>query len=330
MSSVLTRTTTVVYLFLVLGSVFGYHLQKPKNNAQSNRRNFLAFVTGSVTASALVTENPANAIISSKYCAYGSGEGCEDLAEGNEFIQQLQARSAANKEKNESVGAQRRKSSDETCWTTYHNDLPLKIPRRAKLNSFCWIFFRSVLSHRSSVLYSQDALYSFYMKNYPDVFAVSGKTMVKKPDGSFMLLNGEELMALKKENKIGVENMKAMGGKVSDMTQKPVLVLKEWTRSTRNSDAFVQRIQYTQQEGCLESISILRENCEILWDRRCVFISSTWSVQEKILCLLVCLCWNLQLRESVSRGAFPLLNLQAIAPQMIPKPNHQLSDIAMP
>ena len=51
--------------------------------------------------------------------------------------------------------------------------------------------------------------------------------MVKKPDGSFMLLNGEELMALKKENKIGVENMKAMGGKVSDMTQKPVLVLKE-------------------------------------------------------------------------------------------------------
>ena len=65
------------------------------------------------------------------------------------------------------------------------------------------------------------------MKNYPDVFAVSGKTMVKKADGTFLLVSGEELMALKKDNRIGIENVKAMGGKVTDMTQKPVLVLKE-------------------------------------------------------------------------------------------------------
>lgn len=65
------------------------------------------------------------------------------------------------------------------------------------------------------------------MKNYPDVFAVSGKTMIKKADGTFLLVDGEELMALKKENKIGIENMKAMGGKVADLTQKPVLVLRE-------------------------------------------------------------------------------------------------------
>lgn len=51
--------------------------------------------------------------------------------------------------------------------------------------------------------------------------------MIKKADGTFLLVDGEELMALKKENKIGIENMKAMGGKVSDLTQKPVLVLKE-------------------------------------------------------------------------------------------------------
>lgn len=74
---------------------------------------------------------------------------------------------------------------------------------------------------------SKDAKYAYYMKNYPDWFATVGKTMVKKPDGSFMLVSDEEMMVLRRENKIGVENVKAMGGKVADLTQKPVLVLKE-------------------------------------------------------------------------------------------------------
>jgi hypothetical protein len=65
------------------------------------------------------------------------------------------------------------------------------------------------------------------MKNYPDVFAVDGKTMLKKQDGSFMLVSNEEMMVLRRENKIGVESVKAMGGKVADLTQKPILVLKE-------------------------------------------------------------------------------------------------------
>ena len=107
MNSVLaSRPTAVIYLFLVLGSAIGYQPQQPKNAHLFNRRNYLAFVTASATATALMTEQPANAIISSKYCAYGSGEDCDDLAEGNEFIRQLQAKSAVNKEKNESVGAQ--------------------------------------------------------------------------------------------------------------------------------------------------------------------------------------------------------------------------------
>jgi len=107
MNSVLaSRPTAIFYLFLVLGSAFGYQPQQ-QQNAQLNRRSFLSFVTASATASVLMTEEPANAIISSKYCAFGSGEDCDDLAEGNEFIRQLQARSAANKEKNESVGEQR-------------------------------------------------------------------------------------------------------------------------------------------------------------------------------------------------------------------------------
>ena len=96
------------------------------------------------------------------------------MAEGNEFIRQLQAKSAANKEAN-------------------------------------------VMEARNA----------YYMKNYPDWFATVGKSMVKKPDGSFMLVTDEELMVLKRENKIGVEIPKAMGGKVPDLTQKPIMVLKE-------------------------------------------------------------------------------------------------------
>ena len=139
-----------------------------------NRRDWLSFIAGTATSSILLPKQPSNAVISSKYCAYGSGEGCDDLAEGNEFIRQLQAKSAANKEAN-------------------------------------------VMEARNA----------YYMKNYPDWFATVGKSMVKKPDGSFMLVTDEELMVLKRENKIGVEIPKAMGGKVPDLTQKPIMVLKE-------------------------------------------------------------------------------------------------------
>lgn len=65
------------------------------------------------------------------------------------------------------------------------------------------------------------------MKNYPDFFAVVGKSMVKKPDGSFMLVDGAEMEALMKENRIGLEIPRTMGGKVQDVTQKPIMVLKD-------------------------------------------------------------------------------------------------------
>jgi hypothetical protein len=53
--------------------------------------------TSSILVASQFSEK-ADAVISSKYCAYGTGDGCEDLAEGNEYIRQLQQRSAANKE----------------------------------------------------------------------------------------------------------------------------------------------------------------------------------------------------------------------------------------
>ena len=72
-----------------------------------NRRAALKGVVASVGGASLVelgfVPEPAHAVISGKYCAYGSGDGCEDLAEGNELIKQLQAKSAANKEANLSV-----------------------------------------------------------------------------------------------------------------------------------------------------------------------------------------------------------------------------------
>ena len=99
---------------------------------------------------------------------------CDDVAEGNEFILELQRKSAANKE-----------------------------------------------------AIQQDAKNAFYMKNYPDWFSAVGKSMVKKPDGTFMVVTDVELADLKSQGKLGVENAKAMGGKVMDVTQKPIMVLKE-------------------------------------------------------------------------------------------------------
>lgn len=142
-------------------------------NMVDSRRQMLGTVAAA-TIGAFLGPESAQAVISSKYCAYGTGDGCEDLAEGNEYIKQLQARSAANKE-----------------------------------------------------TIQQEARNAYYMKNYPDWFATVGKTMVKKPDGSFLLVDDGELQKLKDQNKIGLEYAKTMGGRVMDVTQKPILTLKE-------------------------------------------------------------------------------------------------------
>ena len=65
------------------------------------------------------------------------------------------------------------------------------------------------------------------MKNYPDFFATVGKTLVRKADGGFIMVSDGELAQLKRDNKITVEIPKAMGGKITDVTQKPILVLRD-------------------------------------------------------------------------------------------------------
>jgi hypothetical protein len=65
------------------------------------------------------------------------------------------------------------------------------------------------------------------MKNYPDFFAAVGKVLVKKPDGTFIALSDAEVADLRRSNRLTLEIPKAMGGQVTDYTQKPVLVLKK-------------------------------------------------------------------------------------------------------
>ena len=66
------------------------------------------------------------------------------------------------------------------------------------------------------------------MRNYPDWFQAAGKTLVKKQsDGTFVALDENEVKELEKAGKLTLEIATAMGGKVVDYTQKPILVLKE-------------------------------------------------------------------------------------------------------
>lgn len=149
-----------------------------KKEVMKRRIFFAKALSTAAVSSAVVLAKPRKArgegVISGKYCAYGEGEGCDDLAEGNPLILELQRKSAANRET-----AQR------------------------------------------------EARNAFYMKNYPDWFASVGKTMVKKPDGTFIVVSDEELADLKAQNKVGLEYAKTMGGKIADVTQKPIMVLKE-------------------------------------------------------------------------------------------------------
>lgn len=143
--------------------------------ASLERRGFFAQTIVMATAVAFAAPKTAGAVISSKYCAFGEGNDCEDLAEGNAYILELQRKSAANRKANE-----------------------------------------------------ESAKNAFYAKNYPDWFAAVGKTMVQKEsDGTFILLDDAELNKLRAQGKITVKIPSAMGGRVTDVTQKPTLVLKD-------------------------------------------------------------------------------------------------------
>ena len=169
---------------LLLDTSFGYNANSPTSS--TSRRAWLnQAASAAVAAAAGVALLPDQAkatttgIISSKYCAFGQGSGCDDLAEGNPYIRQLQERSAANREAIELV-RQRRHTGGNERFSSTNVHMTQRIPL---------IICFSLL---------QEARNAYYMKNYPDWFAAVGKTMLKKPDGSFMLVTDAELQALKK------------------------------------------------------------------------------------------------------------------------------------
>ena len=65
----------------------------------NSRRSFFGKVMSSSLVVALPTITNAEVIQASGTCVSGQGDVCKDLAEGNEFIEALQKRSAENREK---------------------------------------------------------------------------------------------------------------------------------------------------------------------------------------------------------------------------------------
>lgn len=82
----------LVALMLLVSQVSCY------NTYPVDRRSLVRNVAFAAASS--LAPLPANAVLSSGSCAQGVGEGCEDRAEGNEFIKSLQEKSAANREAN--------------------------------------------------------------------------------------------------------------------------------------------------------------------------------------------------------------------------------------
>lgn len=79
----------------------------------------------------------------------------------------------------------------------------------------------------ANIYFIKEALNAYYMKNYPDVFAVSDKRMVKRTDGTYALYSADEVSNLTKAGKITIEYPTSKGGRIADLTQKPILVLNE-------------------------------------------------------------------------------------------------------
>lgn len=73
------------------------------NNTLHNRRNILGLAVTNLAFLSSCTSSANAAVLRSAGCVYGEGEACADLAEGNEFIQNLQKKSAQNKEVNQRV-----------------------------------------------------------------------------------------------------------------------------------------------------------------------------------------------------------------------------------
>lgn len=89
---------SLLSLLLIPALVFGYQPHEPV----ARREALQTFLMGS---SAFFAVKPALAVdvLRSKGCYQGQGEACAELATDNALIKSLQAKSFANREKNEKV-----------------------------------------------------------------------------------------------------------------------------------------------------------------------------------------------------------------------------------
>jgi hypothetical protein len=174
--SIQLQLLTVLALLTAHGSALSINkltTAAATTNNNSRRLFLLSSITSAATA-AVTFPSSASAVISSKYCASGVGDGCDELNQGNEYIKSLQETSAAHKDR-----------------------------------------------------YAREARDAYYMKNYPDYFAAVGMELVRKSDGSYASLDLAQVEQLKRENRLTLEVPKAMGGRITDLTQKPVWIMKE-------------------------------------------------------------------------------------------------------
>ena len=94
---------SLVFL-LTISSVSSFNILRPPVvvSDQSTRRDIIKHL--GITIGITSVSSPANAdVIRSGRCANGQGDGCDSLADDNEFIQALQKKSSENREKNERV-----------------------------------------------------------------------------------------------------------------------------------------------------------------------------------------------------------------------------------
>ena len=155
-------------------------------------------------------ENANAGVLSAKECIQGQGDGCLEMSGENELIRSLQERSLANKDRNERVSLVFTAGGERLLFVDY------------LLYCLTTKFFLVCL-----LMWFQEAKEAFYMKNYPDWFATVGKIMIKKSDGSFIVVDAEEAATLQKEGRLQYETPRSKGGTLIDYTQKPILVLKD-------------------------------------------------------------------------------------------------------
>ncbi|EEC45598.1 predicted protein [Phaeodactylum tricornutum CCAP 1055/1] len=89
--------TPLSVIIFFLFAVVWPHASSLQQSAR-NRRAFIGSAAALIGGTNFVTFESADALISSKYCASGVGDGCDDLSEGNELIKSLQEKSAAKRD----------------------------------------------------------------------------------------------------------------------------------------------------------------------------------------------------------------------------------------